>query len=373
MAVFPFAHADIGEEEVEAVTRVLRSGRLGQGEVAAEFEETFARYIGTRHAVAVSSGTAALHLALLAHGIGPGDEVITPALSLSATTGAMLLSDATPVYADIDPKTYTLDPVAAEAAITPGTRALLPVHLFGCPCDMSALMDIAHRHRLTVIEDACQAHGAQCCGKKVGSFGTGCFSFGRDAIMTTGEGGMLTTNHGHIARMARGLRDNHFSYRMTDVAAAIGLCQLCRLDHYIQIRIDNAQLLTEGLSGIPGISTPKVPRDIRQTFNKYVIGIGEDFPHSREVVQEALGHEEMEAAPLCSAAPHHSSRHSRGYRGAGTFPVANLARRQLLALSVHPLIETTDVQRMAAALRAVAFVHPDDPAGFSDRYRPLEP
>src|SRR6266700_4309291 len=193
------AHPLLGSEEAEAVLKVLASGQLVQGEQVNLFERRFAEMCGVREAVAVSSGTAALHLALLAHGIGPGDEVITTAFSFAATANAIVLVGATPVFVDIEADTYNIDPLLVEAAITPSTKAIMPVHLYGNPCDMFRLKQLADRHNLIMIEDACQAHAAMIEGKAIGSFGTGCFSFYATKNITTGEGGMVTTNDPGIA------------------------------------------------------------------------------------------------------------------------------------------------------------------------------
>src|SRR5438132_6977015 len=189
----------LDDEEKVAVLRVLASGQLAQGEHVAAFERRFAEMCGVQEAVAVSSGTAALHLALLAHGIGPGDEVITTAFSFAATANVILLVGATPVFVDIEPDTYTLDPSLVKAAITPRTKAIMPVHLYGNPCDMKRLEVLARAYGLVIIEDACQAHAAAIDGKPVGGFGTGCFSFYATKNMTTGEGGMVTTNDSDIS------------------------------------------------------------------------------------------------------------------------------------------------------------------------------
>src|SRR5437016_1060546 len=241
----------LDEEEKVAVLRVLRSGQLAQGNYIAAFERLFAEVCHVREAIAVSSGTAALHLALLAHGIGPGDEVITTAFSFAATANVILLVGATPVFVDIEPDTYTLDPALVEAAITPHTKAIMPVHLYGNPCDMKQLEVFARDYGLVIIEDACQAHAAAIDGKPVGSFGTGCFSFYATKNMTTGEGGMVTTNDPEIAERVRLLRSHGqkeryyhvtpgYNLRMTEIQAALGLAQIEKLEGFTEQRIANA-------------------------------------------------------------------------------------------------------------------------------------
>src|SRR5947209_17095804 len=226
--MIPIARPLLGTEEENAVLRVLVSGQLAQGKHVTVFEQHFAGVCHVREAVAVSSGTAALHLALLAHNIGPGDEVITTAFSFAATANVILLVGATPVFVDIEPETYNIDPALVEAAITPRTKAILPVHLYGNPCRMGRLLQIAAAHNLIIIEDACQAHAATIKGKPVGSFGTGCFSFHVTKNMTTGEGGMVTTNDPAIAARIRILSNQGqeeryqqtelgYNLRMTDI------------------------------------------------------------------------------------------------------------------------------------------------------------
>src|SRR2546425_5785897 len=274
----------LDEEEKVAVHRVLASGQLAQGENVAAFEQRFAAICHVREAVAVSSGTAALHLALLAHGIGPGDEVITTPFSFAATANVILMVGAIPVFVDIEPDTYTLDPVLGEAAITSRTKALLPVHLYGHPCDMQHLEQLARTHQLAIIEDACQAHAANIEGKPVGSFGTGCFSFYSTKNMTTGEGGMVTTNDSNIAERVRLLRSHGqkeryqhvtlgYNLRMTEMQGALGLVQLEKLERFTEQRIANAAFLTERLSG--SVQTPVSRPGYRHVYHQYTIRVPE--------------------------------------------------------------------------------------------------
>src|SRR3989440_6351253 len=274
----------LGYEEEVAVHRVLTSGQLAQGENVAAFERRFAEVCHVREAVALSSGTAALHLALLAHDIGPGDEVITTAFTFAATANAILLAGATPVFVDIEPDTYTIDPALAEATITSRTKAIVPVHLYGHPCDMQRLVAIAATYGLALIEDACQAHAAKIDGKPVGSFGTGCFSFYATKNITTGEGGMVTTNDPAIAERVRLLR-NHgqteryhhvtlgYNLRMTEMQGALGLVQLGKLERFTEQRIANAAFLTERLRG--PVQTPIVRPGYRHVYHQYTIRVPE--------------------------------------------------------------------------------------------------
>ncbi len=198
----------LGRAEEEAVLEVIRSGQIAQGKHVEAFERCFAKTCASDEAVAISSGTAALHLALLAHNVGPGDEVITTPFSFAATANVIILVGALPVFVDIDPDTYTMHPDLIEAAISTHTKAIMPVHLYGHPCAMKPLLEIAKKYHLAVIEDACQAHAATIEGQPVGSFGTGCFSFYATKNITTGEGGMLTTNDPAIAERVRMMRSH---------------------------------------------------------------------------------------------------------------------------------------------------------------------
>jgi perosamine synthetase len=227
--MIPISKPLLGEEEQYAVARVLESGQLAQGPRVAEFEHAFAEFIGVKHAIATANGTMALYVALLARGISAGDEVITTPFTFIASVNAILYTGAKPVLVDVD-ETFNLSPASIERAITPRTRAIMPVHLYGQPADLAAITDIGRRYKLALIEDACQAHGATFDGRRVGSFGTGCFSFYATKNMTTGEGGMITTDDDGVAERARllinhGMRVRYqhetlgYNFRMADMAA----------------------------------------------------------------------------------------------------------------------------------------------------------
>ena len=280
--MIPIAKPLLDEVEIDAVSNVLRSGMIAEGAQVAKFEEGFAEYIGVEHAVAVNSGTAALHAALLAHGIGAGDEVITTSFTFIATANSILFTGAKPVFADIEADTFNIDTNEILDKITSKTRALMPVHLYGHPAEMKAIMEIAEDHNLIVIEDACQAHGATYSGKKVGSFGTGGFSFYPTKNMTTSEGGMITTDDKEVADRARMLRSHGskqqylhemvgYNLRMTDISAAIGLVQLDKLDDFTSMRQKNAKILSDGLRDIDGIATPTIRNDCEHVFHQYTI------------------------------------------------------------------------------------------------------
>ncbi len=274
----------LGDDEIEAVKEVLLSGMLAQGKKVAEFEEKFADFCGTKHAVATGNGTQALHIALMASGIEHGDEVITSPFSFVSSATSILFSHARPVFADIDPKTFNIEPSEIRKKITDKTKAIMPIHIFGQCADMPAIQEIANEHNLKIIEDACQAHGAEIGEKRAGSFGdSAAFSFYPTKNMTTGEGGIITTDNEEIADKARKLR-NHgqasrydyefigFNFRMTDIAAAIGLAQLSKLEDWTCKRINNARYLDEAL-GEKGISPPFVSSGYRHVYHQYTIRV----------------------------------------------------------------------------------------------------
>ena len=265
--MIPIARPQMGEEEKERVWQALDSGSLAQGPRVREFEEAFAAYIGVEHAVATSSGTTALHLALLGYGIGAEDEVITVSFTFIASANSILYTGARPVLVDIDERDFCIDPARIEAAITPRTKAIMPVSLYGQPADMTAIAEIAERHGLAVIEDACQAHGASIGDRRSGTWGAGTFSFYPTKNMTTGEGGAMTTDDAELAARVRLLREHGmnvryhhdivgYNFRMTDIAASIGLAQLQKLPannerrRQIAARYD-AELRGRGGSAVP--------------------------------------------------------------------------------------------------------------------------
>jgi dTDP-4-amino-4,6-dideoxygalactose transaminase len=283
LKTIPIAAPQIGEEERQAVLAVLDSGQLAQGPVVEDFEGAFARWCGVANAVAISNGTAALHLLLLAHGLKEGDEVITTAFSFVASANSALFVGAKPVFVDIEPDTYTLDPDRVESAITPKTRAIMPVDLYGHPAAIGDLREIARRHDLVLIEDACQAHGATIGAVKTGALGvSAAFSFYPTKNMTTSEGGMVTTDDDDIAAKVRLLRQHGattryrhevlgYNFRLTELAAAIGRAQLAKLDGFNQARRRNAKVLDRGLAGVPGLVTPIERRGYGHVYHQYTI------------------------------------------------------------------------------------------------------
>ncbi|MEM2141857.1 MAG: DegT/DnrJ/EryC1/StrS family aminotransferase [Candidatus Thorarchaeota archaeon] len=297
--MIPFTKPIVEDSEIEAVTKVLRSGMLAEGKVARELEEKFSRYVGTKFAAVTNSGTTALSTALEAMEIQPGDEVITTAFTFIASANTITMLGAIPVFVDVDRRTYNIDPERIEAAITSRTRAIMPVHIFGNPCDMKRIMEIAEAHDLLVIEDACQAHGAKIDGKSVGSFGhAAAFSFYATKNMMTGEGGIITTNDEElldkinmIKNHGRGKHGGYSHYRvgynnrMMDLVAAIGLVQLERLDRLVEVRRRNARLYDKVLSEI-GTARPQLEIDgMKSSYHLYVPCLESDKISRDELVQ----------------------------------------------------------------------------------------
>jgi perosamine synthetase len=312
----PIARPSFGQLEEEAVIEVLRSGWVSQGPRVAEFERQFAEYTGAAYAVAVSSCTTALHLALIATGIKPGDEVICPSLSFIATANAIAYAEATPVFVDIDRSTYNLDPSRIEEAITPRTKAILLVHQIGLPAPIDEIQVIASRHSLVLVEDAACAIGSEYRGQRIGRPHTSmaCFSFHPRKILTTAEGGMLTTNDEEMAARVRRLRQHAmtvsdlarhssskvviehydeigYNYRMTDLQAAIGLVQLQRLDKMLSRRRELARRYSQRLSNLGWIVPPHEPSDTRHNFQSYMARLTNNAPLTRDaLMQELLDH-----------------------------------------------------------------------------------
>jgi dTDP-4-amino-4,6-dideoxygalactose transaminase len=371
------AHPSLGSEEEAAVLNVLASGQLAQGKHVDTFERRFAEMCGVGEAVAVSSGTAALHLALLAHHIGPGDEVITTAFSFTATANTILLVGATPVFVDIEPDTYTIDPVLVEAAITSRTRAILPVHLYGHPCDMGQLEHLAAAHTLVIIEDACQAHAAKIGERTVGGFGTGCFSFYATKNMTTGEGGMLTTNDPLLAQEVRLLR-NHgqqaryshttigYNMRMTEIQAALGLVQLRKLEQFTEQRISNAHFLTEHLP--QALQTPVSRPGYRHVYHQYTIrvpdsdkrdhwatglyerGVGTGIHYPTPIYRQPFYRESLSRFRISSP---DGAANAHVVPSDLCLPETERAARQVLSLPVHPALSKDDLSTIVREVRAL--------------------
>ena len=350
---------EIGEEEVQAVAQVLRSGFLVQGKYVAELEQRAAAYLGVSDAVAVSSGTAALHLALLALNIGPGDEVVVPDFTFPATGNVVELVGAKAVLVDIDLTTFNVDVAAVREAITQNTRAIIPVHLFGLPAAMESILEIANKHSLFVIEDAACALGAVYNGRKCGSLGhLGCFSFHPRKAITTGEGGLLTTNNTELSGRLRQLR-NHgmrvvndgynfehagLNYRMTDFQGALGTVQLERLEQILSRRAELARLYTLALQNTPGITCPREIPGSRHVWQSYVILLDESLPRNRFIQElRSRGIETTIGTYALSAQDY--------YRPRGSCPEFSLrAYRQSLSLPLHTRMDEQDVVQVVNSL-----------------------
>ncbi|MBL7118719.1 DegT/DnrJ/EryC1/StrS family aminotransferase [Candidatus Bathyarchaeota archaeon] len=277
----PLARPKIDLRVLERIEEILESGQLVQGTMVKEFEKRFSEFNGVRASIAVNSGTAALQVALAALGLKPGEEVITTPFTFIATSNSVISLGGIPIFVDVNPKTYNLDPEKLEVAITNKTRGIIPVHLFGLPCEMDRIMEIARKHDLFVLEDAAQAIGAKYREKMVGRFGNAAtYSFYATKNITTGEGGMIVTNDPEVEERARQIRDqgqdgkyNHvllgFNSRMTEITAAIGLDQLESIEELNSRRRNNADFLNAILAGIPGFSRPYVPDDVEHVYHLY--------------------------------------------------------------------------------------------------------
>jgi perosamine synthetase len=359
MKTIPIAAPQIGEEERQAVLAVLDSGQLAQGPVVEDFELSFARWCGVGNAVAVTNGTSALHLLLLAHGVKEGDEVITTAFTFVASANVALYVGARPVFVDIEPQTFNLDPDLVEAAITPRTRAIMPVDLYGHPAAIGELREIADRHNLILIEDACQAHGATIDGVKTGALGvSAAFSFYPTKNMTTAEGGMVTSDDDELATRVRMLRQHGgtkryhhdilgYNFRMTEIAAAIGREQLRKLDRFNQARRRNAEILDRGLAGIAGLETPIQRQGYGHVYHQYTVRIDRD----RDRMQQRL-HDVGIGTSIHYPLPVHRQPLylDLGY-GSTSLPVTERVAGQVLSLPVHPGLNDADLDRIVDSVR----------------------
>lgn len=347
----------MGPEETDAVSRVLATGNLVQGAEVASFEEEFAKLVDGRPCVAVNSGTSALHLALLAAGIGPGDEVVVPSFTFAATANAVAMTGARPVFADIAPDTFCLDPGALRAAIGPRTAGVVPVHLYGQPADMDAISRIAGRHGLMVLEDAAQAHAAAVEGRPVGALGdTAAFSFYATKNMTTGEGGMVVCSEDAVARRVRLLRNQGMEVRyqnevaglnnrMTDLAAAIGRVQLHQLGDWNDRRRAIAARYDRGLRGV---ATPVTRPGNLHVFHQYTVRVANRDDVLCDVVEAGV------AAAVYYPVPTHRLP---AYRTADHLPETERAAADVMSLPVHPRLSDADVDRVVEVVNEAVRRH----------------
>jgi len=363
--MIPIAKPVIDEEEKSKVLEVLESGILAHGKVVEEFESKFARFSGVQHAIATNSGTSALHTALAALGISPGDEVITTTFSFIASATCILMQGATPVFCDVDAETYNITVDAIKKNITSKTKAIIPVHLYGQTCDMGPILDLAHDHDLFVVEDACQAHGALYNNKPVGSLGQmGAFSFYPTKNMTTGEGGIVTTNNEALAKKA-GMFRNHgqssrymhemlgYNYRMTNLSAAIGLAQLEKINTANKKRRANAQLYNKGFEDIVGIHTPAEADYAHHVYHQYTVEIEQEFPLSRDQVIEQLKTKGIGFGVYYHTPLHQQPLFTSLCKGK-SFPVAEKKAKQVLSLPVHSAISKQDITTVLEAFKAMS-------------------
>ncbi|GAA1128202.1 MULTISPECIES: DegT/DnrJ/EryC1/StrS aminotransferase family protein [Microbacterium] len=359
MDFIPAAKPLIGDEERAAVDRVMRSGMVAQGPEVAAFESEFSEhFVQGRPVVAVNSGTSGLHLGLLAAGVGPGDEVIVPSFTFAATGNSVALTGATPVFVDIEADSFTLDPVAVAAAVTPRTKGILPVHLYGHPARMNELATIAESRGIALYEDAAQAHGAALDGRPVGTFGQfAMFSLYPTKNMTSGEGGMVSTADDTTARSVRLLRNQGmekqyenevigYNARMTDIHAAIGRVQLTKVDAWTRARQENAAFLDENLSGVV---TPPVAVGATHVYHQYTIRIAED----RDRIAQALREEYQVGSGVYYPIPNHRLPSLAGFAPGVDLPETEKAAREALSLPVHPSLSRGDLERIVEAVNAL--------------------
>ena len=357
----------MGKEEIAAVTKVLKSGiltgRLGSGPKAKQFEDNFAKFAEAKYAIAVNSGTAALHIALWAKDIKRGDEVILPSFTFIATAEAVALVGAKPVFVDIKPDTYNIDPEKIEPAVTSKTRAIMPVDLYGLPAEMDKIREIADRHSLLVVEDAAQAHGASYRGKPPGHFAdVACWSLYASKNMTTGEGGMITTNDDECAEKLRLLRSHGekeeykaallgHNYRMPEIEAAIGIEQLKKLPTFVEKRRRNAEALTGKLSDVKQLVLPSEPRGCRSSWYLYTVRIRNGTVKDRDRVIQNLRKKGV-GAGVYYHTPIHLMQYYRQHENY-VLPETEKAAEQVFSLPVHPGLKATEVNYVARAVRQI--------------------
>ncbi|MBI2617092.1 DegT/DnrJ/EryC1/StrS family aminotransferase [Candidatus Gottesmanbacteria bacterium] len=371
-AFIPIAHPDLHGNEAKYVESCLSSSWISsKGNFITKFEEQFAKYIGTKYAIAVSNGTVALHLSLVGLGIGKGDEVLIPDLTFVATANAVTFTGATPVFIDVDDSSWGISPQMLEKKVTKHTKAIIVVHLYGRPADMESIIPIAQKFNLKIIEDAAEAHGAEVSlknknktnWKKVGSIGdVGCFSFYGNKIITTGEGGMITTNNSSLVEKMRMLR-NHgqdlkrqyyhsvvgFNYRMTNIQAALGCAQLERIDQFLQKRVLIAQKYTMKLKDIPGIIPHPRKAGERSVYWMYSILVRKPYSLTSDKLMKNLGKENIETRPFFY--PLHILP---PYRMKGEFPVSNYLSRHGVSLPSSVFLRNEEIEVIAAIIRKYA-------------------
>jgi perosamine synthetase len=356
--------SELDETDIQAVVGVLRNGRLALGPSSTAFERAMADYAGVKHAVAVGSGTAALHLIVKALGIGPGDEVLVPSFTFAASVNAFLYEGAVPVFVELEPETCNLDVADLERRITGRTKAIMAVDVFGHPADWDGLERVAARHGLPVIDDCCEAVGAAYKGRKLGSFGSaGAFAFYPNKQMTTGEGGMVVTDDDRLAELCRSYANQGrgamgswlqhdrlgHNYRMDEMSAALGRSQLARLDHFLARRARVAHLYGERLAAMAGVRPPRVRPEVRMSWFVYVVTLDEGY--DRDLTMAGM---EREGVPCRGYfAPVHTQPYIRDRFGdlRGALPLTEAMAKRTLALPFHNDLQESEIDRVLAVLR----------------------
>ena len=358
--MIPVARPVFGDEEIEAVTAVIRSGMIASGDEVTRFEKEYAAYSGVRHCIATSNGTTALHAGLLAVGIKPGDEVIVPSFTFIATASSVSMCGAHPVVADVEDSTYCIDPDSVVEQITPKTKAVIGVHLFGQPCDISAIQQICDDKDLLFIEDCAQAHGARYKGVQVGNFGTiGCFSFYPTKNMTTGEGGLVTCTDDEIAEKIRRLI-NHgqqekylhteigYNYRLTNIGAAIGRVQLRKLDVMTKKRQANADFYSSHITR-KGVLKPVIRESCTHVFHQYAVRITPECEMTRDQFAEYLRMKGVGTA-IHYPVPVHEQPVYRGTIKGSPCPVSQKVASEILSLPVYPSLTPDERIRVCSVI-----------------------
>lgn len=366
--MIPINRPSIGKEEIEAVVEVLKSEVLteksGRGPRVLQFEREFAKFVGTKYAIAVSSGTAALHSALLAAGLQPGDDVVVPSFTFSATAGAVVLAGGRPSFADIDGDTYSLTTESIEAALTRATKVIIPVHMYGLCADMDPIMELARNRGITVIEDAAQAHGAEYNGRRIGSVGDlTCFSFYAGKNMTTGEGGMVTTNDDDLAEQVRMIRTHGeerpywvsrqgHNYHMPEIAGALGMVQLRKLMGFLEQRRKNAEYLVEKLGVLGKLVMPKEPSGRKHAWYLFTPRLRGANAGKRNKLVEKLRSKNI-GASVYYESPVHMLPFYRDLQSTrrAALPETERACRQVFSLPVHPQLKPAEIQFVTESVK----------------------
>jgi perosamine synthetase len=356
-------------KEIEYAGDCLRTNWISSaGKYIAEFEKRFAEYCGCKYGVTTTSGTTALHLALASLGIGPGDEVIMPAFTMAACAFSVVYTGAKPVLVDAEPGTWNMDVTQLERRVTEKTKAIMPVHIYGHPCDMDAIMDIAKRRNLVVVEDAAEAHGAEYKGKRVGGIGQlSCFSFYANKIVTTGEGGMIVTNDAQIAERARRLKDQAFSpqrrflhtnvgfnYRMTNVQAAIGLAQMESIDRFVEMRRKNASLYSAGLKDIPGITLPQERKWAKNVYWMFGIMTDDKLGITRDSLMQRLKEKGVDTRTFFIPMHVQPAFLNMGLFKGESYPVATELSDRGLYLPSGSGLKSEEIDYICTCLRSIA-------------------